>query len=131
MRNPEVINMINKALTNPCDLQCFINNHDELIVSPELNAYFKLEDLETELDFKCKVLEWLSFHVADNHWFDYTEERINLENFINYMLGTHFNHDDFQYIYQELGNRVNHKLTIGFIESNYDMKLLGKEMLTK
>lgn len=129
MRNPEVINMINKALTNPCDLQCFINNHDELIVSPELNAYFRLEDVETELDFKCKVLEWLSFHVADNHWFGYIEERINLEHFINYMLETHFNHDDFQYIYLKLGNSVNHKLTINFIESNYDMNLLKEESL--
>ena len=126
MRNP-LINMINKALTNPCDLKCFINNHNELIVSPELNAYFRLEDLETELDFKCKVLEWLSFHVADNHWFDHDIERINLENFINYILETNFSHDDFQYIYSRLGNRVNHKLTIDFIESNYDMNLLKKE----
>lgn len=129
MRNPQVINMINKSLANPCGLRCFINNDDELIVSPKLNAYFRLSDIETELDFKCKVLEWLSFYVANNHWFGHDKERKNIEHFINYILGTHFNHDDFQYIYCELGNRVNHQLTISFIESNYDMNLLGKVVL--
>lgn len=129
MRNPQVLNMINKALANPYGLKCFINNLDELIVSPKLNAYFRLEDVETELEFKCKVLEWLAFYVADNHWFGYDKERNNIEKFINYILGTHFIHTDFQYIYQELGNRVNHKLTISFIESNYDMNLLGKVVL--
>ena len=128
MRNPQVINMINKSLANTCGLKCFINNEDELIVSPRLNAYFRLEDLETELDFKCKVLEWLSFHIADNHWFGHDKERKNIEHFINYVLGTHFNHDDFQIIYMKLGNRVNHKLTTDFIEKNYDMNLL-KEVI--
>jgi len=130
MRNSEVINMINKALTNPCGLKCFINTLDELIVSPKLNAYFRLNDVETELDFKCKLLEWLSFYVADNHWFGHDNERINIECFINYILETQFSHDDFQYIYSKLGNRVNHKLTINFIESNYDMSLLGKRVLS-
>ena len=129
MRNPQVINMINKSLANPYGLKCFINNQDELIVSPKLNAYFRLADVETELDFKCKVLEWLSYYVADNHWFGLDKERKNIEHFINYILGTNFDHDDFQYIYEELGNRVNHELTINFIENNYDMNLLGKAVL--
>ena len=127
MRNAEVLNMINKAICNPYRLRCFINNQDELIVSPKLNAYFRLEDVETELQFKCKCLEWLSFYVADNHWFGYDAERKRIERFINYMLGTHFSHDDFQYIYCKLGNCVKHTLTIQFIESGYDMKLVGNE----
>lgn len=57
------------------------------------------------------------------------KERKNIEYFINYILGTHFNHDDYQYIYEKLGNRVNHKLTVQFVESGYDMNLLGKVVL--
>jgi hypothetical protein len=45
------------------------------------------------------------------------------------MLGTNFSHDDYQYIYGKLGNRVNHKLTVDFVESGYDMNLLGKVVL--
>ncbi len=121
---PEVQNLIDKSICNPQDLKTFINNENELIVSPRLNAYFRLEDIETELDFKCKALEWLSFHIADNHWFGKNKERKKLESFINYILGTNISHDDFQTIYMKLGNRVNHELTIKFVESNYDINLL-------
>ena len=126
---PEVLNLINKSLSNPFGLKVFINNQNELIVSPKLNAYFRLEDVNTELEFNCKCLEWLSFHVADNHWFGADKERKNIEKFINYILNTGFDHDDFQYIYSKLGNRVNHELTIRFIEGDYDMNLLGKVVL--
>lgn len=128
MKNPEVQNLINKTICNPYGLRVFINNEDEIIISPKLNAWFRLEDVETELDFKCKCLEWLSFHVADNHWCGQNAERRKIEEIINYILGTNFSHYDYQYIYCALGNRVNHNLTIQFVESNYDLKLLGKEM---
>lgn len=128
-RNPEVQNLINKAFCNPMGLRVFINNEDELIISPKLNAYFRLEDVDSELEFKSKVLEWLSFYVADNHWFGYDAERKKIERMINYLLGTHFDHDDYQFIYGELGNRVNHTLTVMFIKNNYDMNLLGKAKL--
>ena len=127
MRTPEVQNMINKSICNPYDLRCFINNIDELIVSPKLNAYFRLEDVETELEFKCKCLEWLSFYVADNHWFGHDKERKKIEKFINYILNTKFTHEDYQDIYGRLGNRVNHTLTESFINSNYDMNLLRRD----
>lgn len=129
MRTPEVQEMINKAICNPQGLRVFINNHNEIIIAPKLNAYFRLEDVETELEFKCKCLEWLSFFVADNHWFGEDTLRRKIERFINYMLDTHFNHDDYQYIYEKLGNRVNHNLTVQFVESGYDMNLLGKAVL--
>lgn len=127
MRTPEVLNMINKSICNPYGLRCFINNIDELIVSPKLNAYFRLADVETELEFKCKCLEWLSFYVANNHWFGHDKERKKIEKFINYILNTKFTHDDYQDIYCRLGNRVNHSLTESFINNNYDMNLLRRD----
>lgn len=127
MRNAEVQNLINKTICNFEGLRCYINNEEELIVSPKLNAYFRLEDVETELDFKCKCLEWLTFDVADNHWFRYDKERKKLERLINYILNTNFTHNDYQHIYCRLGNRVNHTLTIKFIESNYDMNLIKED----
>ena len=124
MHTPEVQNLINKTICNPFGLKVFINNEDELIVSLKLNAYFRLADVETELEFKCKCLEFLSFHVADNHWFGYDKERMKIEDVINYILGTNFTHEDYQHIYSMLGNRVRHDLTIKFIESGYDINLL-------
>ena len=129
MNNPKVQNLINKTICNPQGLRSFINNQNELIVSPKLNAYFRLEDVKTELDFKCKCLEWLSYFVADNHWFGNSKERKKIESFINYILGTDIKHSEFQLIYMRLGNRINHTLTVKFIESNYNIKVLKKEVL--
>ena len=41
---------------------------------------------------------------------------------------TNFSRDDIRIIYTKLGNRVNHKLTLDFIRSGYDMAVLEKEM---
>ena len=122
---PEVLNMINKSICNPYGLRVFINNLDEIIISPKLNAYFRLEDVKTEHEFKCKCLEWLSFYVADNHWFGHDRERKKIENMINYLLNTNFSHEDYQHIYCRLGNRINHDLTVRFVDSGYDMTLIG------
>ena len=38
----------------------FVNAHGEFIAHNTANEYFILKNCETELDVKCKVLEWLS-----------------------------------------------------------------------
>lgn len=43
---------------------------------------------------------------------------------INAYLGTNFTEDDIAIIYQELGNRVRHTLTVEFVNSGYDMSVL-------
>ncbi len=116
--------LVNKCVYNPYGLKVWINNSNELIFNTKENIYFRLEDVETELDFKCKVLEWLSYHTADNHGCFYPKVSKKIENMINYILNTNFSHEDLQTIYCRIGNRVNHALTIKFIESDYNLKVL-------
>ena len=124
---PEVQLLLNKTVMNPYGFRPFINNINELILDRPLNIYFRLDDVETELDYKCKVLEFMSFFVADNHNMGFEKKSKRIEKFINYILGTRFTHEDFQDIYCHLGNRVHHDKTIEFINSGYDMNLLKEK----
>lgn len=124
--NADVQMLLNKTVRNPYGFRVFINNCNELILDPKLNIYFWLGNVETELDYKCKVLEFMSFFVANNHNMGFLKKSRRIEHFINYILGTHFTHDDFQDIYCKLGNRVHHDKTIAFVKSGYDMNLLRR-----
>ncbi|NUU52615.1 hypothetical protein HP548_00625 [Paenibacillus taichungensis] len=100
----------------------FINNSNEIILEPRNNVFFAL-NIKTELEFKCKMFEWLSRPIAkelNKYW----SPRV-LDCF-NQLLRTNFTKDDMYRIYDLLGNSVNRKLTIQFIESNYDMELLKR-----
>lgn len=120
----EVEDLINKTLNygQANGLHSFVNNINELIVIPKINAYIKLKYVKTELEFKCEVLNWLSFYVAPNHWYRYWSLR--MMKYINYILNTNFTKEDFEIIYRILGNALHEDLTIKFIESNYDMGVL-------
>lgn len=102
----------------------FINLSNELILERKNNLYFRLEDVETELDFKCKMLAWMSRPIAKGltpHW----SKKMLLG--FNQLMGTNFTKADMQVIYTELGNDVNTELSIKFIESNYDLTLLERQ----
>lgn len=106
----------------------FINSSLEFIAHKQANEYFVLRDCETELDVKCKVLEWLSRGAYKTCPFDSDLENTRLHKFmldgINEFLETEFNEEDIELVYTYLGNRCNHNLTIKFIESDYDMDVL-------
>jgi hypothetical protein len=102
----------------------FINHNNEIILEPRNNVYFRLDDVRTELDFKCKMFAWLSRPIAkglNKYW----APRV-LSSF-NQLLRTNFNKDDMNLIYDRLGNDVNRPMAIKFIESNYDLTLLNRE----
>lgn len=110
----------------------FINSALEFIAHRTANEYFRLEDCETELDVKCKVLEWLSRGAFKTEPFYDDNKNKEFHKFmlngINKFLGTNFDEEDIAVIYQELGNRVNHELTVEFVNSGYDMAVLkGRE----
>lgn len=108
----------------------FINGNGEFIAHGESNQYFILRSCETELDVKCKVLEWLSraayktapFGARKNREF----HKFMLDG-INAFLETNFTPDDMEQIYTYLGNAVNHAMTVQFVESGCDMTVLQKE----
>lgn len=103
--------------------KCFINSSFELIVEPRNNIYFRLEDVETELELKCKIIAWLSRPSCKGVG-DYWQKRIRA--IFNEFLGTEFTLDDMQEIYTYLGNDCNRQLSIKFIESNYNLNLLKR-----
>lgn len=109
----------------------FLNGHGEFIAHKKANEYFKLVDCETELDVKCKVLEWLSRGAYKAIPFHRSLDNIDLHTFmlngINDFLGTRFSAEDIEQIYTYLGNRVNHQKTIRFVQSGYDMAVFEEE----
>lgn len=116
-----LISIINHALhVFP---KSFINNNNEIILEPRNNVYFRLEDVKTELDFKCKMFAWLSRPIAkglNKYWSPKVLQSFNV------LLGTNFTKDDMYKIYDRLGNDVNRQLTVRFIKSNYDFTLLER-----
>ncbi|MEG0470749.1 MAG: hypothetical protein RR588_00285 [Solibacillus sp.] len=104
--------------------KAFINNSNEIILIPKYNHYFQLEDVDTELIFKCKMLEWISRPIANGM------PRKKAKDYLwpfNQLLKTNFDMDDMLKIYDRLGNSVNRRLCIKFIESGYDMDLLKRD----
>lgn len=105
----------------------FINRNNELIVVPKDNICFRLEDIKTDMDLKCKVIARLSrpsCKGVSNYW----QKRVR--DIFNRFLGTNFNKDEMMEIYTYLGNDVNRTLCVRFIESNYDISLLQRKRIT-
>lgn len=110
----------------------FINEINEIILYPETNLYFRLDDVNSEFDVKCKLLEWCSRDAYKTKPYDnelknkvYQEEIMdNINNYLN----TNFTKEKMELIYTKLGNAINHNLTIKFVESGYDTKILESNM---
>lgn len=128
--------MVNSNITKRLSVafpKSFINCSLEFIAHRTANEYFRLEDCETELDVQCKVLEWLSRGAYKTEPFLTKRQNEEFHAFmldgINEFLETNFSEDDIAIIYQELGNRVRHSLTVEFVSSGFDMSVLmdGKD----
>lgn len=106
----------------------FINQHGEFIAHRDTNAYFVICNCESELDIKCKVLEWLSRDAYKTQPFGSRKKNADYHKYmmdgINRYLGTSFTDKQMDRIYSYLGNACNHQKTIRFIESGYDMSVL-------
>ena len=110
------INKISSIFT-----KCFINGRDELILDPVRNFYFGLEDVETVLDFKCKFIAWFSRACCKG--LSKRMHSINRSKFNRYF-NTNFTQDYMMEIYGCLGNDVNRKLCVKFVESGLNMNVL-------
>ena len=111
-----------------CFPDSFINPFGELIISAKGNVFFTATDCKTKEDVICKLLEWCSRPMAKGE--PYATEKRNDEwrelliYRLNKYLGTNFTQDDMYWIYDKLGSRVNHELTLKFIDSKYDLSLV-------
>ncbi len=100
---------------------CFISPLFELIVEPRNNIYFPLEDVETELDMKCKVIVWLSRPCFKGVGVQCQKK---MRAIFNEYLEKDFSTEQIEQIYMYLGNDCNREKTIKFIESDYDFNIL-------
>lgn len=113
-------------------MDCFpnsvINNNGEFIAHIRSNTYFILGDCNNEEDVKCKVLEWFSRPAYKTEPYNAKQSNDKFHSFIltgiNDYLGTDFSEKDMEKIYTYLGNACNHKKTLEFIKSGYDMSIL-------
>ncbi len=126
--------MVNSSITRKLEIafpRSFINPSLEFIAHKKANEYFRLEDCNDEFDVKCKVLEWLSRGAYKTCPFntDLRNEKFHkfMLNGINVFLGTDFTADDIEIIYTYLGNRCNHKKTVEFINSGYNIAILKED----
>lgn len=114
----------------------FINDNMEFIAVLKFrnkfaNEYFIIYNCESALDVKCKVLEWFSracFKTSigrsrkiDDEFHKYMRDCVNEYFGIEFGL---WGEREFEDIYTYLGNSINRKKTIKFIESNFDFSVL-------
>ena len=108
--------------------ESFINCINELILIPKTNLYLCLDDVESELDLKCKVIEYCSRDAYKTMPYSSPHSnkvyQNNVRKRMNTYLRTDFTREDMELIYTYLGIGVNHDLTIKFVESNYDTNIL-------
>lgn len=102
-----------------------INGSGEFVAHTETGEFFMLANCATELDVKCKILEWFSRGAYKTEPYRRKKDNDQFHKFmldgINTFLGTRFTEGDMQYIYTYLGNSVRHNKTIEFIEGRYNM----------
>lgn len=100
----------------------FINDHNELILIPKINLFFRLDDVLCEFDLKVKILSWATRTTVTgskrDYWRNYTKKKINE------FLGTKFDDEDFSLVYNKLGNDCDRLLCGKFIFHKYDLKIL-------
>lgn len=123
------MNFVEVQKVMQCFPNSFINYLGEVILDKKTNIYFNAKSCETSKDIQSKLLEWCSrplakgiFYKSDKKNSEYKQGLIDN---LNKYLDTEFNEADMWLIYENLGNEVNHKLTLEFIDSGFDMSVLG------
>jgi len=104
----------------------FINYNFEVIIHPKTNVYFRLEDVESQLQLKCKVIEFVSRMASkglDAKAKKYCRD--GLCRYFNYQ----FTDDELSLIYTKIGGGVNREKTIKFISALETNNAIDKAIL--
>ena len=129
MKTQELQNAVNKLMA--IFRGSFINHLNELILVPKTNLYFRLDDIETLLDLKCKVIAWCSRHAFKTEYCNQQwrngKYQAEVRERINKFLGVEFGIEEWELIYAYLGNDIRRKVCEKFIESGYDLEVIKRE----
>ena len=96
--------------------------NDELIIEPKNNIYFRIDNVNSDLEFDCKMIEWLSRPAhkgLSNYWQNYVRRGLN-----SYFKKT-WSKDNLNIIYTKLGNNVNRELCLKFIIGDLNLSVLN------
>ena len=108
--------------------ESYINRCGELIISDRGNVYYTATNCKNKEDIICKLLEWCSRPIAKGTPYSTNKRNNEWRNSLlcgyNNYLGTNFTQDDMYWIYDKLGNAINHELTLEFIHSGFDLSLV-------
>lgn len=111
-----------------CFPSSYIANDGFLVLYKGKIIGFQTKYLKSRNDIKCELIEWCSRDACKTQFYQQNARNIRiweeLRDSINEYLGTKFSHDDMLEIYTYLGNGINHELTVKFIQSGYNMKIL-------
>lgn len=122
IKNEEVKELVKKTIKffDNYGVKTFINGDNELILIPKINAYFRLEDVNSKEVFLTKVIAYLSYYGAENHW----DKRFSpmMCQYISYICETDFEEEDIDRIYCNVANSL--KLSREYVESNFDERFL-------
>ena len=103
---------------------CVSTPNGEIVVHKSGQG-FCLCNCETEMDVKCKVLEWFSRATYKTEPYSTKKANEKLHKYmltgINKFLGTKFTESDMEIIYTYLGNAIRHDKTVEFVQAGYNM----------
>lgn len=117
--------------------QCFpdgrLNYYSEFIAHRGANRHYgaaclKLGGCETAEDVIAAALEMLTIDCCKSAPFETPDANIRFHKYMlkgmNKLLGMAFTEKQYLAIYTCIGNGINHQLTVDFIQSGYDLKIL-------
>lgn len=110
-----------------------VNYNNEFIAHRQANRQYgsaccSLRHCSTGIDVICAVIESFSYDCCKSRPFNTGDANVSFRIFMvtgmNEFLGTAFTENDFCTIYSYLGCGINRNLTVDFINSGYDLKVL-------
>lgn len=132
----EIIHRLKTCFPGGC-----VNFNNEFIAHRHANRQYgsaccSLRNCTIGIDVICAVIESFSYDCCKSRPFNTGDANISFRIFMvtgmNEFLGTSFTESDFCTIYSHLGCGVNRNLTVAFVNSGYDLKVLTaqkKELL--
>ena len=101
--------------------KAFINRWNEMIIYLIESTYFLLDNVNNELELECKVLEYCSREASKG--MSKASKNYHFEGICKFF-NRKFTQEEMDLIYTKLGNGINRKLCIKYIESSFDLEVL-------